>query len=372
MKAKDLFMKTISFCWMKLGLGLLNIVIDIILFAILMGISMIFNNDGVIGIMFLIWLGLIGIVNFAVNHYLGYLVKAGHVAVIADSFKTGSVPDNCVAVGKNMVKERFGTANVYFVIDKLISGAVKQIQRILGRITDTVLGSLPGAETLKSATNFFLKISLGYIDECCLGYTFYQNEQNPYKSGCDGVVIYAQNWKVLLKNAAVTAITVIVALVAITLVSFALFAALFKLFGWSGFVAFVVAFMLAWTVKYAFIDSWMMVKMMHGYMQVAPNTVITTDLYAKLSGFSSKFRDMFRKSGTTATEATVVTPTPRPTIATTAAAEIASPEVVVVATDEIVTTNSEGESNRPRFCPECGTPLSSDMVFCGNCGKKIG
>ena len=205
MTAKDIFMKTLPFCWSKLGLGLLNIVICVVLFAILMGIALLFNSEGVAAVMIIVWFVLIGIVNFVINHYFAYLVKAGHVAVIAQTFKDGRVPDNCVSVGKAMVKDRFGTANAYFAIDKLVSGAVKQLQRTLGRITDSLLGSLPGADSVKSATNFFLNISLGYIDECCLSYTFYNRGQNAYKSACDGVVIYAQNWKHLLKNAAMTA-----------------------------------------------------------------------------------------------------------------------------------------------------------------------
>ena len=59
-------------------------------------------------------------------------VQPGHVAVIAQTFKDGRVPDNCVSVGKAMVKDRFGTANAYFAIDKLVSGAVKQLQRTNG------------------------------------------------------------------------------------------------------------------------------------------------------------------------------------------------------------------------------------------------
>ncbi len=202
MTAKDIFMKTLPFCWSKLGLGLLNIVICVVLFAILMGIALLFNSEGVAAVMIIVWFVLIGIVNFVINHYFAYLVKAGHVAVIAQTFKDGRVPDNCVSVGKAMVKDRFGTANAYFAIDKLVSGAVRQLQRTLGSITDSLLGSLPGADSVKSATNFFLNISLGYIDECCLSYTFYNKGQNAYKSACDGVVIYAQNWKHLLKNAA--------------------------------------------------------------------------------------------------------------------------------------------------------------------------
>ena len=191
MTAKEIFFKTLQFGWIKLGLGLLNILIAVLLFAILMGISVLFNSYGVVAIMFFIWLGLIGVVNFFLNHYIGYLVKAGHVAVIAN--QTGYVPAKPFEMGKTMVKERFGTSNVYFALDKLVAGSIKQLQRTLGRVTDSLLGALPGADGIKSLTNMFLDISLGYVDECCLGYTFYHPAQNPYKSAADGVIIYFQN-----------------------------------------------------------------------------------------------------------------------------------------------------------------------------------
>ena len=353
MTEREIFMKTLPFCWAKLGLGLLNILICTLLFAILMGISLLFDSESVTGIMLIIWVALAGSVNFVINHYFGYMLKAGHVAVIARTFKDGNVPDNCLTVGKDMVKERFVTANAYFAIDKLVSGAVKQLQRTLGRITDTLVGALPGADALKSATNFFLDISLGYIDECCLSYTFYKADQNAYKSACDGVVIYAQNWKTLLKNAAMTALTVIVSIIVVTLVSFVIFGAIFKLLGWSGFVAFILSLMMAWTVKYAFIDSWIMVKMMHGYMLVAPTTTITFDLYSKLSTMSSKFKEMFRQSNTP------------PVINNT------SMENETVETPRNSTPCNEMNDTATRFCPQCGEKLQADAMFCGSCGNKM-
>ncbi|MBC5631333.1 zinc ribbon domain-containing protein [Parabacteroides hominis] len=348
MTAREIFFKTLQFGWIKLGLGLLNIVIAVVLFAILMGISVLFNSEGVGAIMFFIWLGLIGVVNFFLNHYIGYLVKAGHVAVITMAFKTGQVPANPFETGKTMVKERFGTSNVYFALDKLVAGSVKQLQRALGRITDSLLGALPGADGVKSLTNMFLDISLGYIDECCLGYTFYNPEQSPYKSAADGVVIYAQNWKTLLKGAAKTAGTVILSFIAVLLVAFVIFGGLFRLFGWSGFMAFVISILLAYTVKYAFIDSWILVKMMSTYFQVVPTTYITFDLYGKLCKLSGKFKELFNKSNTEAQ------------------APHASEAPV------LETAGPAAGTGQPQFCPACGKPLVSGKLFCGNCGTRFG
>lgn len=378
MKAKDIFLKTLAFGWIKLGLGLLNIVIAVALFAALMGISVLSGSEGVGAAMFLVWLVLVGIVNFALNHYIGYLVKAGHVAVITTAFKTGVIPNNPVTVGKAMVKDRFGTSNVYFVLDKLVSGSVKQLQRALGRVTDSLLGALPGGGAIKSLTNLFLNISLGFIDECCLGYTFYRNDRNPYKSAADGVVIYAQNWKTLLKDAAKTTFVVILSVVVVTAVAFVLLGGLFRLLEWSVFVAFIISLLLAWTVKYAFIDSWILVKMMSSYMQVAPNTQITFDLYGKLSGLSGKFKKLLQKSDTDEPAPDFSRGGTQPAMATAPVAAAEQPAATFVEPTATGTGQQPATAApsptvepRPRFCPSCGTPLTPGSAFCGGCGAKI-
>lgn len=58
----------------------------------------------------------------------------------------------------------------------------------------------------------------------------------------------------------------------------------------------IIAIIVAITLKSAFIDSYMLVKMMVSYMEVAPSTEITFDLYEKLSGLSSKFKELFGKA----------------------------------------------------------------------------
>ena len=138
--------------------------------------------------------------------------------------------------------------------------------------------------------------------------------------------------------------------------------------------------MLAWTIKFAFIDSWMMVKMMHGYMQVAPTTTITFDLYTQLSGLSSSFKRLFNESRVTPGTVTAV-PQPyasaQPPVETPVTAPVteaaAEPASEPLAESESAPTPAPAEESvKPRFCSECGTPLKAGMAFCGNCGKKFG
>lgn len=71
-------------------------------------------------------------------------------------------------------------------------------------------------------------------------------------------------------------------------IPFAIFAAISGAWGVHWIFAFVIAVM-----RSAFIDSYMMVKMMVSYMEVAPATQITFDLYGKLCNLSGKFKRLF-------------------------------------------------------------------------------
>lgn len=295
MTTNSIFFRTLSFCWLKLGLGVLNIIIDAVLLGILLGIGVLFNSEGVFAIMLMVWLGCIGLVNFLMNHYLGYMVKAGHVAVIAESFRTGEIPTAPITSGKQMVLERFGTANVYFGIDKLVARAVKQIQRMLGKLTGGILSMIPGGEKVQKLIDYFLELSLGYIDECCLCYTFYRQDATPYRNAADGVVLYAQNWKELLKNAAWIMLVVFCAVIVITLILFVIMGLGFRAMEWNGFIAFILSLMLAWSIKYAFVDSWIMVKMVHRYMALAEAAPPAIDLYGKLTEWSTSFKELLSK-----------------------------------------------------------------------------
>jgi hypothetical protein len=53
--------------------------------------------------------------------------------------------------------------------------------------------------------------------------------------------------------------------------------------------------MMALAVKFAFIDGYILVKMMVSFMEVAPSTVLKVDLYDTLCAASSKFQELYEK-----------------------------------------------------------------------------
>jgi len=361
MKPSQIYFKTMPFVWAKLLLALATVVISVVLFAVLMGFAWWLKIEFVFILMFFIWLGATKLVNFVLNHYLGYLVKAGHVAVITEAVVTGHVPDNQVSYGKDMVKQRFGTSNVYFVLDKLVSGAVRQIQKMLEKVVGSFMGGVQGIGGVMAILKLFISIALGYIDECCLGYTFYKKEQGAFKSAADGVVIYTQNWKKLLKSAAFTTVAVVVLLTIVFIVSGVFFWLLSLPFKEKGFynlvfaVAMLLAFCVAAVIKSAFIDSYVLVKMIVAYMQEAPTTQISFDLYGKLCGWSTKFKELFTKGQQE-------DPTLQPALAAAGAAGSVQPPPV---------SNAPASEDKPIFCGNCGAKNPKGTKFCGACGKPM-
>ncbi len=383
MKAGKVFRKTLPFCWAKLLLGTVTILISVILLAILLAIGALFDGGGLF-ICILIWCGAVGVIRFVIMHYFGYMVKAGHIAVMTEAFTTGKVPSGQVKYGIGKVKERFAASNIYFAVDKLVTGAVKQIQRGIERLGQK-LDFIPGMEQVAKLISFFVELSLGYIDECCLGYTFYKKEQGAFKSACDGVVIYAQNIKKLLGNAAKTMLKVVLLVIVTVILVFIPIGLLFKLLNWNAFIAFLLACFITWVLKFAFLDSYILCQTMAGYMDVAPNTQITFDLYSKLCGISGKFKELFNKG-----KAEDQQLQSQANMQNNMNGETNINEGEALGTQENdqgeqaqTPTNSEAESaqqsvqpsdeEKPKatFCGQCGSKITAGSAFCGNCGAKV-
>lgn len=287
-----IFFRTLKFCWLKLGLGLICTLIDVIIASILLLIGFSIGDIAIPISIILTFIAINGVTYFA-KLYFGYMIDVGHVAIVAKSVQDGIIPDNQVALATQMVKEKFVSANAYFVVDKLIKHTVQQIQKTVGHVGG-MLSNVPGMSGIVSVIQLFVSMALNYVDECCIAYTFLSNDK-PFKSACDGIVLYYQNWKPLLKNA--LKLTIFVTLFNWLFTAMVLLTILFSSgFSKVGFILVIAIVLLLNTFKKAFVDSYIMVNMVTKYTQVGQNTEITHDLYTKLCNLSSKFKELFNKS----------------------------------------------------------------------------
>jgi hypothetical protein len=297
MKNSQIFKGTLKFCWAKLGLQLGTLLADVLLFlllVVLLGFK-VFGNGAAVGVLLLVWYVLVQAINFALKNYLTYMLKAGHVAVMEYAVTNGSLPENQFQYGFDKVKSRFVSANVFWGLDKAVAAAVKQLQKGVDTIGN-LIKKMPGGNFIVIFLNLFVDAALNCVDECCLAWIFHNEGQGAFKSACDGIVIYFQNVKHLLKTAlkttvvALLALVVVVAIPVIGLLAASNHPIIFLFILW-------VAFKFVAAVKTTFVDSYILASMLTEFTRVAPETELSVDLYGKLSKLSKKFKEMWERAG---------------------------------------------------------------------------
>jgi len=283
---------------------------------------------------------------------MGYGVRVGHIAVLTETIKTGVLPENQVVYGKTKVVERIGTAATFFILNKLVDRAVQQLQRAV-RGAASLLGAMPGMIKLVKFAETVVKVALKYVDECCIAWIFYgPPEQSAWKGALDGVTIYAQSWKKVLGSAVKTALIVMLLTTGIGLLIFIIFSALLSnaLSGWWTFFALVTGAVFAFIIKQVFIDSWIMIRMLLTFLEVAPSTELRIDMYGKLSSMSPAFRDLTNRAQSEIQGDPFATP---------AAAPVGN------------VAPGPGVGSGTIFCGQCGAKNPAGTRFCGECGHQV-
>lgn len=251
---------------------------------------------------FAAWGGLagIGIVGFAVywmREYILYVVKAGHIAVMVHLVEGREVPDGQgqIAYARQVVTDRFVEANVLFLLDQLVKGIVRVITGLIGGIA-TIL-PVPGLQGLARFVNTVIRLSLTYVDEVVLAYNVRLESQEPYETARRGIILYAQNGKVMIKNAVWLALILwglafLVFLFMLAPAGAVLYAMPGQLAGWS----FVLAIVFAWAVKAALLEPFAVCALMQVYFRTIEGQVPNPDWDRRLTEASKHFRELKDKA----------------------------------------------------------------------------
>ncbi|MBX3576019.1 MAG: hypothetical protein KF723_02335 [Rhizobiaceae bacterium] len=237
-----------------------------------------------------------GIVTFAVywiREYILYVVKAGHIAVMVHLIDGREVPggQGQLAYARQIVTDRFAEANILFVVDQLVKGAIRAITGLIGGIAAFL--PIPGLDGVVRFINTVIRLSLTYVDEIILGYNIRINSTTPFETARQGVVLYAQNGKTMVKNAVWLAVfmwllTLLVFLVMLVPAAAILWFMPGQLGGW----AFVLAIVFAWAFKAAFIEPFAICALMAVYFKVIVGQQPNPDWDRRLADASSKFREL--------------------------------------------------------------------------------
>jgi len=199
--------------------------------------------------------GVISGVLYWAREYLLYLVKAGHIAVLAELLQDKEIPNGRGQLdhGASVVRERFVESSVLFGVDQLVKGILRVFNRAMLALANFL--PIPGLDGLVKFVNTVINTSLTYVDEVILAHAIRTRSTDAWASARDAVVLYAQNYKTMLKNA--VWLTFIVW--GLTLLIFVLVlgpvAALVSLFpGVAGFWTFALALVAAVSIKAAIVD----------------------------------------------------------------------------------------------------------------------
>ena len=227
---------------------------------------------------------------YLLREYLLYLVKAGHIAVMVELLQGREIPEGQGQIGhaRRMVADRFGAASVLFGVDQLVKGAIQAVTGLVEGLLSVL--PIPGTGALMGAVRGFLKVSVGTLDEVMLAHGMATRAPNPYLAAREALVLYAQNARAMMTNAAwVTAwvwgLSLIVFLIA--LVPAGVVALLLP--GQMAAAGIVIALLIAWAVKAALIEPFALACMLQAWFAVTTGQAPDPGWTARLDRASDRF-----------------------------------------------------------------------------------
>ena len=236
---------------------------------------------------------------FFVRDYILYIVKAGHIAVMVEIMQGGQVPggrgqiDHATAV----VKARFGEASALFALDRLIKGVVGVVTGLM----QGILGFLPipGLDQMMGVVRAYLKLAVGLVDEVILAHGIKTRAENPWSSAQDGLVLYAQNARPILINAAWLTLFSYGLSFVVFLIMLAPAALVVYLIpgSWSA-GGFVFAILFAWAVKAALIEPFAIACLLQVFFKVTEGQQPDPVWRAKLDAATTKFKELGSRAAT--------------------------------------------------------------------------
>ena len=245
----------------------------------------------------LVGFGIISGVMYWVREYLLYIVKAGHIAVLVELLQGKQIPGGRgqIDYASSVVKERFIESSVLFGVDRLISAILRAFNRVMMRVAGFL--PIPGLDGVMKFAGAVITMSLTYVDEVILAYNIRNRIENPWEGARDGVVLYAQNYKNLLKNALWLTLIVWGATLVIFLLVFVPVAALTAFVpSIAGFWTFAIAAVVAWSIKAALVDPFAMTALMQAYFLAIEGQKPREEWAGKLESVSGKFAELGNKA----------------------------------------------------------------------------
>lgn len=241
----------------------------------------------------LIGFGLVSGVLFWARQYLLYLVKAAHIAVLVELLDGREIPRGTsqIAFGRELVQKRFAATSVLFGLHQLVRGILRVFHRVSVSVAEFL--PIPGLESVTKIFDAIVKTSLGSLDQVILGQIFRRGADDAWATSRDSVVLYAQSYKGILKNAVfLTFIVWGLTLLLFVIVAAPLAALVALVPALTGFWTFALAAVVAFCLKAALIDPFTVTALLQVYAKETEGKTPDPVWTERLEKMSDKFRQL--------------------------------------------------------------------------------
>jgi len=246
-----------------------------------------------------------GLVGFAIvsgilywaRQYLLYMVRAAHIAVLVQLLDGKPIPGGKgqIEFGRALVTQHFASSNVLFGLHQLIRGVLNMFNRLTVSIASWL--PIPGLDALVKIVDAIVATGLSSLDQVVLAQILRQPGGNPWAVGRDCVVLYAQNYKGVLKNAAfLTFIIWALTLLILALVAAPIAALIGLLHVHAGFWTLVLAVVAALSLKAALIEPFATVALIQVYDKITAGQTPNAEWAGRLETMSGKFRELTQRA----------------------------------------------------------------------------
>ena len=295
MTTREVYRHTKRFVGLKLLLSFLMMLVIGSTVYLFVGLASFFTQVslimwGIIGlavILLLLWIG----------DLLRFRLRAAHVATVVSITTTGEFPEQTTMVrhGLSRVNEkRLGILGFYFLFRLSFLAARQIAKRVVSR-TDQFTANLPGGSIVQKFKRYFIKSVIKSAPEAILAWNFFRRDEPAVAATVNGTRIYFKHFPTMLISGVKTSITVLIVYGIGFLIMIGI--AIFALLAWNIWILLggVGVILVIRLIKTALIDSLMMVRTVHSFMQLAPETQLSdADLQPLRS--CPKYRQLERKA----------------------------------------------------------------------------
>jgi hypothetical protein len=231
------------------------------------------------------------------REYLLCIVKASHIAVLVRLIDDQPIPGGTgqIAYTIQIVKSRFAEASVLFGIDQIIKSILRTFNATVLTISSFL--PIPGLTNVMELVTAVINFSLTYVDEAILAYIIRTNQENVWTSARDGVILYAQNYRMILKNAVFLTIFAWIFSFVIFLIVIAPVTALVSTMpGLGGLWTLIIAIFTVYALKVALIDPFAMMCIVQVSFKAIEGQTPSPEWVERLNSVAAPFRKLSEKA----------------------------------------------------------------------------